>query len=128
MDNRCDYQSILRGLVNWYIANNTYTPNTPNNTTTISELDIIKILNKYEDVYRVSKEKECEICYEVVYSKRLENDRYFGLLDSCTHIFCITCINIWHKTRRETGASDNCPICRTRFRNITMSKFYKLVN
>ncbi|CAM58178.1 zinc finger-like host defense modulator f2 [Vaccinia virus Ankara] len=61
MDNRCDYQSILRGLVNWYIANN---------TTTISELDIIKILNKYEDVYRVSKEKECGICYEVVYSKR----------------------------------------------------------
>ncbi|ABZ79913.1 zinc finger-like protein [synthetic Vaccinia virus] len=57
-----------------------------------------------------------------------QNDRYFGLLDSCTHIFCITCINIWHRTRRETGASDNCPICRTRFRNITMSKFYKLVN
>ncbi|AGY98848.1 CPXV023 protein [Cowpox virus] len=121
-------QSILRGLVNWYITNHHYSPNTPNNTTTISELDIIKILDKYEEVYRVSKEKECGICYEVVYSKRLENDRYFGLLDSCNHIFCITCINIWHRTRRETGASDNCPICRTRFRNITMSKFYKLVN
>ncbi|AUL80396.1 VACV-DUKE-018 [Vaccinia virus] len=57
-----------------------------------------------------------------------QNDRYFGFLDSCTRIFGITCINIRHKTRRDTGASDNCPICRTRFRNITMSKFYKLVN
>ncbi|AUL80395.1 zinc finger domain containing protein [Vaccinia virus] len=60
-------QSILRGLVNWYIANNT---SSPNNTTTMSELDNIKILDKSEDVYRVRKEKECGICYEVVYSKR----------------------------------------------------------
>lgn len=53
-------QSILRGLVNWYITNHHYSPNTPNNTTIISELDIIKILDKYEEVYRVSKEKNVE--------------------------------------------------------------------
>ncbi|AOP31493.1 zinc finger-like protein [Skunkpox virus] len=132
-------RSILLGLLSWHMFNdiqasnnnNTIT-NTPNNDNTyrirISELAIIKILDTYEEVYRVSKEKECGICFEVVYSKPLENDRYFGILDACEHTFCVKCIHTWTTTRRLNNGSLNCPVCRTHFRTITSSKFYKHVN
>ncbi|AOP31704.1 zinc finger-like protein [Volepox virus] len=129
-------RSILLELLSWYMFSDIYgTKHNNDNTITlnknlisISELGIIKILDKYEEVYRVSKGKECGICFELVYSKPLENDRYFGVLDACDHTFCIKCINTWTMSRRSNNEEINCPICRTRFRSIISSKFYTRVN
>ena len=59
---------------------------------------------------------ECAVCLEVVLSKPTPAERRFGLLEACSHAFCLPCIRGW----RSGAASDKqqehgrtCPICRT---------------
>lgn len=67
------------------------------------------------------EDAECSICFENV----LEQGNIFGLLESCTHTFCLPCIKAWRKPppakSDENGVQStvppltlrSCPICRT---------------
>lgn len=41
----------------------------------------------------------CSICMEVVVQKLNPSDRRFGILSSCCHTFCLSCIRQWRCTR-----------------------------
>jgi len=41
----------------------------------------------------------CSICMELVVQKLNPCDRRFGILSSCCHTFCLTCIRQWRCTR-----------------------------
>jgi len=59
-----------------------------------------------------SNTAECGICLDVVSQK----GRKFGLMTSCDHSFCLTCILEWrNKSKDVTNASamvKSCPTCR----------------
>ncbi|TPX35952.1 hypothetical protein SmJEL517_g01727 [Synchytrium microbalum] len=50
----------------------------------------------------------CAICFET--------PSVYGLLPSCTHVFCLECVRKWRTSKSEvlqdSGASKNCPVCR----------------
>jgi len=52
-------------------------------------------------------EVQCGICLEIVELQ--------GILNNCTHSFCVTCIKEWAKT------SNTCPFCKARFSQISES-------
>ena len=56
---------------------------------------------------------ECSICLDVVLEKRDPKLRRFGLLENCTHAFCLTCIRSWRRTNSQ-GRKEvrGCPMCR----------------
>ncbi|ARE67424.1 SWPV2-ORF185 [Shearwaterpox virus] len=59
----------------------------------------------------------CSICLEDTRKKPI-NDRVYGILSKCNHIFCLKCINAWMKT---STARDRCPECRQVSKNIIPS-------
>ncbi|XP_069898837.1 probable E3 ubiquitin-protein ligase makorin-3 [Dipodomys merriami] len=60
-----------------------------------------------------SMDKVCGICMEVVYEKSDPNDRRFGILSSCSHTYCLSCIRRWRSaTQFENRISKSCPQCR----------------
>ncbi|XP_048225005.1 probable E3 ubiquitin-protein ligase makorin-3 [Perognathus longimembris pacificus] len=60
-----------------------------------------------------SMDKVCGICMEVVYEKSDPIDRRFGILSSCNHTYCLTCIRRWRSaTQFENRISKSCPQCR----------------
>lgn len=42
-----------------------------------------------------SEDKVCSICMEVVYEKAAASERRFGILSSCCHTYCLSCIRQW---------------------------------
>ncbi|XP_065165154.1 probable E3 ubiquitin-protein ligase makorin-1 isoform X2 [Atheta coriaria] len=59
-----------------------------------------------------SKEKICGICFEVIMQKNTEEQR-FGILPSCNHCFCLTCIRRWRQSKQfENKIIRSCPECR----------------
>ncbi len=58
-----------------------------------------------------SVEIACDICYELV----VPAGQRFGLLEHCTHAFCLNCIREWrHKMEQgqRKEAVRACPVCR----------------
>ncbi|KAG9353026.1 hypothetical protein JZ751_017602 [Albula glossodonta] len=53
-----------------------------------------------------SQDKVCSICMEVVYEKAVPSERRFGILSSCCHTYCLSCIRQWR------CAKQSCPECR----------------
>lgn len=53
---------------------------------------------------------ECGICFESIRSR---NER-FGMLESCDHAFCLSCIRSWRKQREQQDRNNLrlCPVCR----------------
>jgi E3 ubiquitin-protein ligase makorin len=54
---------------------------------------------------------ECVICLEKV----LKNGKRFGLLENCSHTFCLECIRDWRATYDKKVKKTHyrtCPICR----------------
>mmetsp|Transcript_9875 Transcript_9875/g.17203 ORF Transcript_9875/g.17203 Transcript_9875/m.17203 type:complete len:166 (-) Transcript_9875:74-571(-) len=52
---------------------------------------------------------ECGICFENV-KKRGER---FGMLESCDHAFCLSCIRGWRREREQDRQNLRlCPVCR----------------
>jgi len=47
-----------------------------------------------------SAEKVCGICMEVVWEKDPEKEARFGILSSCSHIFCLSCIRRWRAAQQ----------------------------
>ena len=60
---------------------------------------------------KVEGDFECSICLEKV----LANNKRFGLLENCTHPFCLDCIRDWRATYDKKVKKTHyrtCPICR----------------
>lgn len=59
------------------------------------------------------EEVECGICFEVIGKKGKKAER-FGLLESCDHAFCLTCIRAWRREREQQDRANLrlCPVCR----------------
>ncbi|KAK4699862.1 E3 ubiquitin-protein ligase makorin, partial [Phenoliferia sp. Uapishka_3] len=67
------------------------------------------------------KDLSCAICYEM--------PQKFGLLDTCSHIFCFTCIRDWRESKKADRAMEkreetDCPLCRASVSFITPSSRY----
>ncbi|EHB15580.1 Putative E3 ubiquitin-protein ligase makorin-3 [Heterocephalus glaber] len=72
-----------------------------------------------------SMDKVCGICMEVVYEKIEPSDRRFGILYSCNHTYCLTCIRTWRSgTQFESRISKSCPQCRVSSSFVIPSEFW----
>ncbi|CAN0103772.1 probable E3 ubiquitin-protein ligase makorin-1 isoform X1 [Lethenteron reissneri] len=55
----------------------------------------------------------CGICMEVVFEKARASERRFGILSSCSHAYCLSCIRKWRRTKQlENKVIKSCPECR----------------
>uniref|UniRef100_A0A8C4NHS4 RING-type E3 ubiquitin transferase n=1 Tax=Eptatretus burgeri TaxID=7764 RepID=A0A8C4NHS4_EPTBU len=60
-----------------------------------------------------SNEVVCGICMEIVYEKPRTAERRFGILSSCSHAYCLSCIRKWRRTKQlESKVIKACPECR----------------
>ncbi|CDQ87997.1 unnamed protein product [Oncorhynchus mykiss] len=60
-----------------------------------------------------SQDKVCSICMEVVYEKAAASERRFGILSSCCHTYCLSCIRQWRCAKQfENKIIKSCPECR----------------
>ncbi|XP_062315657.1 E3 ubiquitin-protein ligase makorin-2 [Osmerus eperlanus] len=60
-----------------------------------------------------SQDKVCSICMEVVYEKAAPSERRFGILSSCCHTYCLSCIRQWRCAKQfENKIIKSCPECR----------------
>ncbi|XP_072277108.1 E3 ubiquitin-protein ligase makorin-2 [Pyxicephalus adspersus] len=63
--------------------------------------------------FQASQEKMCSICMEIVYEKPSPAERRFGILSSCNHTYCLTCIRQWRCAKQfENPVIKSCPECR----------------
>jgi len=54
----------------------------------------------------------CGICLECI-NKGVQNNKKFGLLSCCDHVFCFTCLMEWRKEgSKEAEDRRCCPTCR----------------
>mmetsp|Transcript_18055 Transcript_18055/g.34473 ORF Transcript_18055/g.34473 Transcript_18055/m.34473 type:complete len:362 (-) Transcript_18055:278-1363(-) len=63
----------------------------------------------------MSMEVDCGICYERVLGNERKSERRFGILPSCAHSFCLSCIRNWRDGSRASSEGQmvrTCPICR----------------
>lgn len=44
---------------------------------------------------QASQDKVCSICMEVILEKASASERRFGILSSCSHTYCLSCIRQW---------------------------------
>ncbi|KAG7494775.1 putative E3 ubiquitin-protein ligase makorin-2 [Solea senegalensis] len=62
---------------------------------------------------QLSQDKVCSICMELVVQKINPSERRFGILSSCCHTFCLSCIRRWRCTRNFSNVIvKSCPECR----------------
>lgn len=60
-----------------------------------------------------SKDKACGICMDTVLEKDPPSERRFGLLEKCSHTFCLGCIRKWRQTKQfDNRTIRACPECR----------------
>ncbi|CAM9194942.1 unnamed protein product [Scytosiphon promiscuus] len=55
-----------------------------------------------------SRRAECGVCLERVRKVKGAENRMFGILTGCKHVYCLGCINEW----RDKSKSHECPECR----------------
>lgn len=53
---------------------------------------------------------ECGICFENV----IQKGQRFGILETCDHAFCLSCIRSWRREREQQDRQNlrMCPVCR----------------
>ncbi|KAJ0050310.1 hypothetical protein NL108_016892 [Boleophthalmus pectinirostris] len=61
---------------------------------------------------QMSQDKVCSICMEVVVQKLGQSERRFGILSSCDHVFCLSCIRKWRHAPFANDVVKACPECR----------------
>lgn len=49
---------------------------------------------------------QCVICLDKIKQRLVPKNRIYGILESCSHIFCLGCLKEWRKK------SNRCPMCR----------------
>jgi len=64
----------------------------------------------------------CGICMEKVSEKSPPSLRRFGILENCTHVFCLDCIRTWRSANNfQKKVVKSCPECRTASSFVTPS-------
>ncbi|XP_077546869.1 E3 ubiquitin-protein ligase makorin-1-like isoform X2 [Haemaphysalis longicornis] len=72
-----------------------------------------------------SSGKSCGICMDIVMDKEPPSDRRFGILEKCSHVFCLKCIRKWRNTKQlDSKIVRSCPECRVPSDFVTPSKFW----
>jgi len=72
-----------------------------------------------------SSAKTCGICMEVVVDKTPVGEQRFGILPSCNHCFCLSCIRRWRQARQfENKIIRSCPECRVTSDFVCPSRFW----
>ncbi|CAG0914429.1 unnamed protein product [Notodromas monacha] len=76
-----------------------------------------------------SIDKSCGICYDVILEKPGKKaDQRFGILSSCNHVFCISCIRKWRQQTENvvvpTKTARACPACRVMSDFVIPSKIW----
>lgn len=62
---------------------------------------------------QASQDKACSICMEVILEKASASERRFGILSSCNHTYCLSCIRQWRCAKQfENPIIKSCPECR----------------
>ncbi|KAM6161590.1 E3 ubiquitin-protein ligase makorin-2 [Erethizon dorsatum] len=63
--------------------------------------------------FQASQDKVCSICMEVIFEKASASERRFGILSSCNHTYCLSCIRQWRCAKQfENQIIKSCPECR----------------
>ncbi|XP_039257609.2 putative E3 ubiquitin-protein ligase makorin-1 [Styela clava] len=69
-----------------------------------------------------SCEVTCGICMEVVWEKKEKRERKFGILENCSHAFCLDCIRKWRSAKSfNNTVVKACPECRVSSSFVTPS-------
>ncbi|XP_050031157.1 E3 ubiquitin-protein ligase makorin-1-like isoform X1 [Dermacentor andersoni] len=72
-----------------------------------------------------SADKCCGICMDVVMDKEPASERRFGILEKCSHIFCLNCIRKWRGSKQfDSKTVRACPECRVPSDFVTPSSFW----
>ncbi|KAL3229465.1 hypothetical protein MRX96_023561 [Rhipicephalus microplus] len=72
-----------------------------------------------------SADKCCGICMDVVMEKEPPSERRFGILEKCSHIFCLNCIRKWRGSKQfDSKTVRSCPECRVPSDFVTPSSFW----
>ena len=72
-----------------------------------------------------SMDKSCGICMDTVMEKEPIGERRFGVLEKCTHIFCLSCIRKWRQTKQfDSRTIRSCPECRVSSDFVVPSEFW----
>ena len=72
-----------------------------------------------------SIDKTCGICMDTVMEKEPQTERRFGILEKCSHIFCLTCIRKWRQTKQfDNKTIRSCPECRVSSDFVVPSKYW----
>ena len=72
-----------------------------------------------------SMDKSCGICMDTVMEKEPPSERRFGVLEKCTHIFCLSCIRKWRSTKQfDNRTIRSCPECRVSSDFVVPSEFW----
>ncbi|XP_075680916.1 putative E3 ubiquitin-protein ligase makorin-1 [Dermatophagoides pteronyssinus] len=75
--------------------------------------------------YARSKELTCAICLDIVVEKEPRAQRRFGILENCSHVYCIECIRKWRNAQDMDKLNKrNCPQCRVKSDFIIPSQFF----
>lgn len=75
--------------------------------------------------YARSKELTCAICLDVVVEKEPRAQRRFGILENCSHVYCIECIRKWRNAQdMDKKNKRNCPQCRVKSDFIIPSQYF----
>lgn len=71
-----------------------------------------------------SIDKACGVCMDIIMEKD-PKDRRFGILEKCTHIFCLNCIRQWRQTKQfENKTIRACPECRVSSDFVVPSRYW----
>ncbi|XP_077496345.1 E3 ubiquitin-protein ligase makorin-1-like isoform X2 [Amblyomma americanum] len=69
--------------------------------------------------------KSCGICMDIVMDKEPASERRFGILEKCSHVFCLNCIRKWRGSKQfDSKTVRACPECRTPSDFVTPSSFW----
>ncbi|KAK8768232.1 hypothetical protein V5799_020496 [Amblyomma americanum] len=69
--------------------------------------------------------KTCGICMDVVVDREQPSERRFGLLERCSHVFCLRCIRHWRRSRVfDINVVRACPECRVPSDFVTPSNYW----
>ncbi|CAL8117437.1 unnamed protein product [Orchesella dallaii] len=72
-----------------------------------------------------SIDKICGICYEKVMSKNPPGEQRFGILPSCAHCYCLSCIRRWRQARQfDNKIIRACPECRVTSDFVCPSRYW----
>ena len=74
--------------------------------------------------FQRSKDLTCGICLEVVLEKESRKSSRFGILENCTHVYCIDCIRTWRNSKFEKQNKRGCPQCRIKSDFVIPSEYF----